>query len=156
MDRLKKVNKARKARVVATGPSITMHYTGAQSSAMASCSSSSAVLAGPVRKDSVKKQKGSKDSVSKITNSVDFFGAKSNWKHQHNYCKMMLFVFPIHATPVFYYDTNCPFINYVATKRVIPTIDYAVFLRCESWMNSEIRCSLTLICCLDHAPHQRW
>ena len=78
MDRLKKVNKARKARVVATGPSITMHYTGAQSSAMASCSSSSAVLAGPVRKDSVKKQKGSKDSVSKITNSVDFFGAKSN------------------------------------------------------------------------------
>lgn len=77
MDRLKKVNNARKARVPIAGSSIARHCSGAQSSAMSSSSSSSSVIAGPVRKTIDIKKKGSKSSGSKVINSVDFFSARS-------------------------------------------------------------------------------
>jgi hypothetical protein len=77
MDRLKKVNNARKARVPIAGSSIARHCSVAQSSAMSSSSSSSSVIAGPVRKTVDIKKKGPKSSGSKVINSVDFFSARS-------------------------------------------------------------------------------
>lgn len=77
MDRLKKVNNARKARIAATGPSIATHYGGAQSSVHASTTTSSSAHAGSARKIVDIKQKGAKSSISKKSNSADFFTARS-------------------------------------------------------------------------------